>query len=87
MDVFLVLGIPGLLVGQDSADPDVIPERRGVALPDPVRELVGPLVFPIGVLRLKLSQVELGKNAASMWALARISNSLGMQLSTLLKGL
>jgi len=35
----------------------------------------------------QLSQVELGKNAASLWALARISNSLGMQLSYLLKGL
>jgi transcriptional regulator with XRE-family HTH domain len=35
----------------------------------------------------QLSQVELGKNAASLWALARISNSLGMQLSTLLHGL
>jgi len=35
----------------------------------------------------QLSQVELGKNAASLWALARISNSLGMQLSHLLKGL
>lgn len=35
----------------------------------------------------QLSQVELGKNAASVWALARISNSLGMQLSKLLQGL
>ena len=35
----------------------------------------------------QLSQVELGKNAASLWALARISNSLGLQLSLLLKGL
>jgi len=35
----------------------------------------------------QLSQVELGKNAASLWALARISNSLGVQLSTLLNGL
>lgn len=35
----------------------------------------------------QLSQVELGKNAASLWALARISNSLGMQLSMLLSGL
>ena len=35
----------------------------------------------------QLSQVELGKNAASLWALARISNSLGMQLSKLLHGL
>lgn len=35
----------------------------------------------------QLSQVELGKNAASLWALARISNSLGMQLSNLLRGL
>jgi len=35
----------------------------------------------------QLSQVELGKNAASLWALARISNSLGLQLSILLEGL
>jgi FixJ family two-component response regulator len=35
----------------------------------------------------QLSQVELGKNAASLWALARISNSLGLQLSQLLDGL
>jgi len=35
----------------------------------------------------QLSQVELGKNAASIWALARISNSLGMQVSELLSGL
>jgi FixJ family two-component response regulator len=35
----------------------------------------------------QLSQVELGKNAASLWALARISNALGHQLSGLLRGL
>jgi len=35
----------------------------------------------------QLSQVELGKNAASVWALARISNSLGLQVSELLVGL
>lgn len=35
----------------------------------------------------QLSQVELGKNAASIWALARISNSLGLRLATLLEGL
>ena len=35
----------------------------------------------------QLSQVELGKNAASIWALARISNALGRQLSELLAGL
>ncbi|UCF35122.1 MAG: response regulator [Phycisphaerales bacterium] len=35
----------------------------------------------------QLSQVELGKNAASIWALARISNSFGLQVSELLKGL
>ena len=35
----------------------------------------------------QLSQVELGKNAASLWALARIANSLGLQLSLLLRGL
>ena len=35
----------------------------------------------------QLSQVELGKNAASIWALARISNSLGLQVYELLAGL
>ncbi len=35
----------------------------------------------------QLSQVELGKNAASIWALARISNSFGLQVSELLAGL
>lgn len=35
----------------------------------------------------QLSQVELGKNAASIWALARISNSLGLQMSELIVGL
>lgn len=35
----------------------------------------------------QISQVELGKNAASIWALARISNSLGLQLNELLEGL
>ncbi|MEE9297284.1 MAG: response regulator [Phycisphaerae bacterium] len=35
----------------------------------------------------QLSQVELGKNAASIWALARIGNSLGLRLATLLDGL
>ncbi len=35
----------------------------------------------------QLSQVELGKNAASIWALARISGSLGRQLCELLEGL
>jgi DNA-binding NtrC family response regulator len=35
----------------------------------------------------QLSQVELGKNAASIWALARICNALGLQISELLSGL
>lgn len=35
----------------------------------------------------QLSQVELGKNAASLWALARISNSLGRQICEILAGL
>lgn len=35
----------------------------------------------------QLSQVELGKNAASTWALARIANSLGLRVSVLLSGL
>lgn len=34
----------------------------------------------------QLSQVELGKNAASIWALARISAALGKRLSELLAG-
>ncbi|MFQ5414440.1 MAG: response regulator [Phycisphaerae bacterium] len=40
-----------------------------------------------GLTTSQLSQVELGKNAASIWALARISNSLGLQVSELLNGL
>ncbi|MGB9624738.1 MAG: response regulator [Phycisphaerae bacterium] len=35
----------------------------------------------------QLSQVELGKNAASVWALARISGALGKQICELLAGL
>lgn len=35
----------------------------------------------------QLSQVELGKNAASLWALARICGALGRQFSELLAGL
>jgi len=35
----------------------------------------------------QLSQVELGKNAASLWALARICSGLGKQISELLAGL
>ena len=35
----------------------------------------------------QLSQVELGKNAASIWALARISNALGLQVAELMEGL
>jgi YesN/AraC family two-component response regulator len=35
----------------------------------------------------QLSQVELGKNAASLWALARICGALGKQLSELLAGI
>ncbi|MBN1491897.1 MAG: response regulator [Phycisphaerae bacterium] len=35
----------------------------------------------------QLSQVELGKNAASLWALARICGALGKQISELLAGL
>jgi len=35
----------------------------------------------------QLSQVELGKNAASIWALARISGALGRQLCELIAGL
>ena len=35
----------------------------------------------------QISQIELGKNAASIWALARISNSLGLKISQLFIGL
>jgi len=35
----------------------------------------------------QLSQVELGKNAASLWALARICHSLGKEMSSILGGL
>lgn len=35
----------------------------------------------------QLSQVELGKNAASLWALARISNALGKPVHVLFDGL
>jgi DNA-binding NtrC family response regulator len=35
----------------------------------------------------QLSQVELGKNAASIWSLAKISGALGMQLSDMLRGI
>lgn len=35
----------------------------------------------------QLSQVELGKNAASLWSLAKISGAMGKQLSEILRGL
>lgn len=35
----------------------------------------------------QISQVELGKNAASVWALARIARALGVGLAELLSGL
>jgi response regulator RpfG family c-di-GMP phosphodiesterase len=35
----------------------------------------------------QLSQVELGKNAISLWGLARIANALGLRLPALLSGL
>ena len=35
----------------------------------------------------QISQVELGKNAASLWALARISNALGRQMSEMFAGI
>ncbi len=34
----------------------------------------------------QLSQVELGKNAASLWSLAKISGALGVQLAEMLRG-
>jgi DNA-binding Xre family transcriptional regulator len=38
----------------------------------------------VGLTTSQLSQVELGKNAASVWALVRIANSLGVRVSTFL---
>ena len=35
----------------------------------------------------QLSQVELGKNAASLWSMARVSGALGIKVSELLQGL
>ena len=35
----------------------------------------------------QLSQIELGRSAASLWAMARLSGALGVKLSDLLKGL
>ncbi|MBN1347317.1 MAG: response regulator [Phycisphaerae bacterium] len=35
----------------------------------------------------QLSQVELGKNAASLWSLAKISSAMGLQLSEMLHGI
>ena len=40
-----------------------------------------------GFTTSQISQVERGKNAASVWLVARISNALGMQVSELLTGL
>ena len=40
-----------------------------------------------GITASQLSQVELGKSAASMWTLARVGSALGMRLSQLLKDL
>lgn len=37
-----------------------------------------------GLTASQLSQVELGKNAASVWALVRIADSLGLHVSALL---
>ena len=37
-----------------------------------------------GLTNSQLSQVELGKNAASLWALVRIADSLGLRISALL---
>ena len=37
-----------------------------------------------GLTNSQLSQVELGKNAASLWALVRIADSLGLRISVLL---
>jgi len=40
-----------------------------------------------GITASQLSQVELGKSAASMWTLARVSSALGIRLSKLLEDL
>lgn len=37
-----------------------------------------------GLTTSQLSQVELGKNAASIWALVRIADALGLHVSALL---
>ena len=37
-----------------------------------------------GLTASQLSQVELGKNAASIWTLVRIADSLGVRVSTFL---
>ena len=50
--------------------------RQGVTL----RALSGSAGFTIS----QLSQVELGKNAASIWALVRIADCLGVHVSTFL---
>ena len=50
--------------------------RRGVTL----RELSDS----VGLTTSQLSQVELGKNAASIWALVRIAHSLGVRVSAFL---
>ncbi len=38
----------------------------------------------VGLTTSQLSQVELGKNAASIWALVRIAHSLGVRVSAFL---
>jgi DNA-binding Xre family transcriptional regulator len=38
----------------------------------------------VGLTTSQLSQVELGKNAASIWALVRIANALGVRVTVFL---
>ena len=49
------------------------------------RELtIGQVADQAGLTSSQLSQVELGKNAASIWALVRIAEALGLRVSDLL---
>lgn len=50
--------------------------RRNLSLPE--------LSDRVGLTASHLSQVELGKNAASIWALVRIADSLGVRISAFL---
>lgn len=45
------------------------------------------LALRVNLTAAQISQVELGKNAASVWALARIARALGVGLDELLSGI